>query len=71
MNAAKKASTNARKLNQEDVIVGPDDVDQHGQIECPPKNSELWNMHPRVYMAVKLRKKCSCPYCGAVYVYKD
>lgn len=71
MNAVKKASKNAKKLNQEDVIVGPKDVDHHGQIGCPPQDGELWSMHPRVYMPVKLDKKSTCPYCGAVYVYKD
>ena len=67
MLAAKKA----RKLKQNDVIVGPNDVDHHGQIACPPNEDELWNMHPRVYMPVKANKKSTCPYCGAVYVYKD
>lgn len=35
---------------------------------CPPEDSTLWNMHPRVYLPLEKTGKATCPYCGAVYV---
>ena len=63
---AKKLKT---RLNQKVVDVKDSDLDIHGQICCPPKSGELWDMHPRVYMPIKEDGVSMCPYCGAVYKY--
>jgi len=34
---------------------------------CPPKNSETWNMHPKVFLSFSGEGKSKCPYCGANY----
>lgn len=36
-------------------------------LACPMPDSELWNMHPRVYLDIETTGKVSCPYCGAQY----
>ena len=57
------------KLKQDKVKVSEADVDDHGQVCCPPLKGELWSMHPRVYMPVRDEKISVCPYCSAVYEY--
>jgi len=34
---------------------------------CPPKGTEKWNMHPKVFLSFNEQGKTSCPYCGASY----
>ena len=34
---------------------------------CPLPGSELWNMHPRVFIDIETTGSASCPYCGAKY----
>lgn len=34
---------------------------------CPPPGIEVWNMHPRVYLAFDKDGEATCPYCGARY----
>jgi uncharacterized Zn-finger protein len=34
---------------------------------CPRPEDAVWNMHPRVYLPLEKNRRCSCPYCGAVY----
>jgi len=39
-------------------------------LHCPMPGTQLWNMHPRVFLDVAKEGECLCPYCGARYVYK-
>ncbi len=34
---------------------------------CPPPGKEVWNMHPRVYLAFDRDSEARCPYCSARY----
>ena len=36
---------------------------------CPLPEDEVWNMHPRVYLAIEDDPdgQSTCPYCGAQY----
>lgn len=34
---------------------------------CPPDNAEVWNQHPRVYLAFDEKGRATCPYCGTPY----
>ncbi|MEL0035076.1 MAG: zinc-finger domain-containing protein [Gammaproteobacteria bacterium] len=38
---------------------------------CPPKNSSVDGLHPRVYLKFKDDGKAKCPYCGARFEIKD
>ena len=38
---------------------------------CPRPVDEVWNMHPRVYLAIEKSGEAVCPYCGARYVLED
>lgn len=38
---------------------------------CPPKDKELWRMHPRVYLPLKDQSEVTCPYCSARYILKS
>ena len=41
-------------------------------LSCPMPAMELWNSHPKVYLAIeKSGGESKCPYCGALYVLKD
>ncbi|MAV29319.1 MAG: hypothetical protein CMF43_05905 [Legionellales bacterium] len=41
------------------------------QICCPPRNSRMWNAHPRVYLAVDPKtRSAKCYYCGTQYILK-
>jgi uncharacterized Zn-finger protein len=44
-------------------IVTKEDLPFH----CPPKESQKWNMHPKVFLSFDELGKTSCPYCGASY----
>jgi uncharacterized Zn-finger protein len=32
---------------------------------CPMPQMQLWNSHPRVYLAIEKTGTAKCPYCGA------
>jgi len=34
---------------------------------CPPKESNNWSMHPKVFLKFDSLGNASCPYCGASY----
>lgn len=34
---------------------------------CPQPDSELWSMHPKVFLEFNSEGKALCPYCGAKY----
>jgi uncharacterized Zn-finger protein len=36
-------------------------------LSCPRPEDEVWNMHPRVYLAIEKTGEATCPYCGARY----
>ena len=40
-------------------------------LSCPPRDSRVWDAHPRVYLPVAETGHYTCPYCGAEYVLKD
>jgi len=45
------------------VLVSKHEIPFH----CPPKDSETWNMHPKVFLSFSGEGKSKCPYCGANY----
>jgi uncharacterized Zn-finger protein len=40
-------------------------------LSCPMKGMELWNAHPKVYLAIEETGKAMCEYCGTRYVLTD
>ena len=40
-------------------------------LSCPTSEMELWNMHPRVYLAIEATGRAVCPYCGAEFELTD
>ena len=40
-------------------------------LSCPMPGMQLWNSHPRVYLAIEKTGRAVCPYCSAEYVLKD
>ena len=40
-------------------------------LSCPMPEMSLWNLHPKVYLAINQDKKAVCPYCGTQYVFDD
>jgi uncharacterized Zn-finger protein len=42
-------------------------------LSCPMPDAEVWNMHPRVYLAIEDAPdhEATCPYCGARYRLED
>lgn len=37
-------------------------------LSCPLPNMVLWNMHPKVYLALDADNQAICPYCSTNYV---
>ena len=44
--------------------VGAEDL----PLSCPMPQMQLWNSHPRVYLAIETTGAAKCPYCGADYL---
>lgn len=40
-------------------------------LSCPPRDTRVWDAHPRVYLPLEESGEVICPYCGAKYVLKD
>ena len=40
-------------------------------LSCPMPKMTIWNMHPKVYLAINQEQKAVCPYCGTQYVFED
>lgn len=40
-------------------------------LSCPMPGMQLWNSHPRVYLAIEKTGEAVCPYCSAEYVLVD
>lgn len=36
-------------------------------LACPMPQMQLWNSHPRVYLAIETHGEAKCPYCGAEF----
>jgi uncharacterized Zn-finger protein len=36
-------------------------------LACPMPEMQLWNSHPRVYLAIEETGWAKCAYCGAEY----
>jgi uncharacterized Zn-finger protein len=36
-------------------------------LSCPMPGMQLWNSHPKVYLAIEASGWAKCPYCGAEY----
>lgn len=36
-------------------------------LSCPMPQMQLWNSHPRVYLAIEQTGWAKCPYCSAEY----
>ena len=36
-------------------------------LSCPMPQMQLWNSHPRVYLAIEETGSAKCPYCGAEF----
>ncbi len=45
------------------ILVSKDDL----PLSCPRPQDQIWNMHPRVFLAVEKGDEVTCPYCGARY----
>jgi uncharacterized Zn-finger protein len=59
------ASENLIPANAENTYeVTADDL----PLSCPMPGMQLWNSHPRVYLAIEARGEERCPYCGARYI---
>jgi len=37
-------------------------------LSCPQLGTEVWNLHPRVYLPIETGSETLCPYCGTHYV---
>lgn len=35
---------------------------------CPPKETAVWDQHPRVYLPIGDTGSVTCPYCSAKYI---
>ncbi len=40
-------------------------------LSCPPRDTRVWDAHPRVYLPISELGKVVCPYCGAEYALKN
>ena len=38
-------------------------------LHCPPKGTQLWSGHPRVFLDVLKTGEVACPYCGTTYTF--
>lgn len=39
-------------------------------LSCPPRDDQIWNAHPRVYLPLAETGDVVCPYCGTEYILK-
>jgi uncharacterized Zn-finger protein len=40
-------------------------------LACPLPNMAVWNMHPKVYLALDEDHQATCPYCETTYYLQD
>lgn len=36
-------------------------------LSCPDPHTEVYDLHPRVYLPIEKTGEATCPYCGAHY----
>ncbi|SFV54948.1 hypothetical protein MNB_SUP05-5-326 [hydrothermal vent metagenome] len=56
------------KFKKQHVVfykVTKDDLPFH----CPPKETENWNLHPKVFLDLEKKGHATCPYCSAYYTF--
>ena len=37
-------------------------------VSCPTKDTETWDLHPKVYLEMDKSGQATCQYCGNVFV---
>lgn len=37
-------------------------------LSCPLPNMAVWDLHPRVYLALDKNNEAMCPYCSTYYM---
>ena len=37
-------------------------------LSCPPRDTRVWDAHPRVYLPIEQEGRVVCPYCDAEYI---
>ena len=40
-------------------------------LHCPMDGQTQWDSHPRVFLPIEEHGEALCPYCGALYQFKD
>lgn len=40
-------------------------------LHCPMDGQSQWDSHPRVFLPIEDQGEILCPYCGALYQFKD
>ena len=53
--------------SEKHLLIRKDDL----PLSCPMDSMELWNAHPKVYLAITTTKKAICPYCGTRFVLQN
>ena len=61
-----KAGDAAAKV-QVEVKISKNDL----PLSCPMPNMSLWNMHPKVYLALDADQQAMCEYCSTLYILTD
>ncbi|UOF94069.1 MAG: zinc-finger domain-containing protein [Bordetella sp.] len=41
------------------------------KFSCPTSKTDLWNMHPRIFLEFDNAGYAKCPYCGTVFQKKE
>ena len=59
--------TNAPACMKQHVLLTLADL----PLACPPRNTSVWDAHPRVYLPIAETGRVICPYCGTEYELKD
>ena len=54
---------NKQACTQTDYFIKSTDL----PLSCPPRDSRVWDAHPRVYLPIEELGEVQCPYCGAHY----
>lgn len=50
--------------DQKTVLIQSSDL----PLACPMPNVALWDMHPKVYLALDSNNQALCPYCSTSYI---
>lgn len=66
--ASLEVSVGKKFIDQVRVAV---QVSKGTPLSCPLPNMTLWNMHPKVYLALDNNDEAMCPYCSTRYIATD